>query len=546
MKIFSFSSIKATEHGQALVLIAISFIAVLAFVGLAMDAGVMFIAMGNLRRATDAGALAAAAQFREGRTPAELEAAALSAIAVNGISPSTVTVELCDLTDPDPFLCATGVGGRTKKMVRVTATAQVQTAFLRVIGIRQITLSANSVSEAASMDVVLVIDISESMTFEADENPLAPGCQGTMCDPNVCNYTDIDGSADGYPGECQPFEKVKESAINFVSKILNLDADVEQDRISIVTFADGWNSDPNRGTHFRHPWNTYLGGSPPAGTIGTAGQYWTSDRLEAIEMIKALITYNPPACNGTGIPGPCRMYNESGDYMGAYCEYCDIGYNGVTDEWSPYMTTNIGGGLQRGGIMFAHQTREDALWIVVLLTDGLSNASNMNSTEDNITNILTYPIGFCPEDDTLCQDTDVTTRHYADYSVSPPDYPADYDSDDFARDMADYVGCLPDNPADACTQDGQGAVIFTVGLGPEVTNNYAGKFQAEVNGKAYGASLLRYIAAVGDDADPATDPCAGIADPTEWCGNYYFSPSGAQLNRVFEAIASRIFTRIAR
>ena len=62
-----------------------------------------------------------------------------------------------------------------------------------------------------------------------------------------------------------------------------------------------------------------------------------------------------------------------------------------------------------------------------------------------------------------------------------------------------------------------------------------------------GEALLRYIAGVGDDGDPATpsaiDPCFG--KPTaQSCGNYYFSPTGSGLLRVFEAIASRIFTRI--
>ncbi len=55
--------------------------------------------------------------------------------------------------------------------------------------------------------------------------------------------------------------------------------------------------------------------------------------------------------------------------------------------------------------------------------------------------------------------------------------------------------------------------------------------------------LLRYIAAIGDDGDPSTDPCASTS-PGNSCGNYYYSPTGTGLIQVFEAIASRIFTRI--
>jgi hypothetical protein len=117
--------------------------------------------------------------------------------------------------------------------------------------------------------------------------------------------------------------------------------------------------------------------------------------------------------------------------------------------------------------------------------------------------------------------------------------------------MADFVGCFPTNQAATCTQEGQGAVIFSIGLGPEVLNNYDGKAPEEVNGIPYGVSLLRYVAAVGDDGDPDpnTDPCrdlyGGINEWRRWCGNYYYSPTGNQLNQVFEEIASRIFTRIA-
>jgi hypothetical protein len=58
-----------------------------------------------------------------------------------------------------------------------------------------------------------------------------------------------------------------------------------------------------------------------------------------------------------------------------------------------------------------------------------------------------------------------------------------------------------------------------------------------------GEQLLRYIADVGDDGDPTTAPCAPAGLGAD-CGNYYYSPTGSGLLEVFEAIASRIFTRI--
>jgi hypothetical protein len=202
-------------------------------------------------------------------------------------------------------------------------------------------------------------------------------------------------------------------------------------------------------------------------------------------------------------------------------------------------TTNIGGGLLKAGDMFAFETREDALWVVIVLTDGLANATDMDENDD-ITDYATYPIGYCPRqnEEPWCLDHDVYSRH--------DEADADYDADDYARDMADFVGCYPVNQAAACgDQQGQGAVIFSIGLGEGVLYNLN-----EASNKPYGTTLLRYIAAVGDDGDAATDPCADYDtnnpdDWEEWCGNYYYSP-GDELSEVFEDIASRVFTRLAR
>jgi hypothetical protein len=178
--------------------------------------------------------------------------------------------------------------------------------------------------------------------------------------------------------------------------------------------------------------------------------------------------------------------------------------------------------------MFATQTREDSLWVMVLLTDGAANSSDPDNSH-------TY--GFCPNTDwtpPFCRDKSTTTRHFGG--------DVKYDADDFARDMADFAGCLAVNPAASCTQPGQGAVVFTIGLGDEVLAKYG------TDPIPHGVDLLRYVAAAGDDGDPSTDPCSDLYDNlTEfktWCGNYYYSPTSDKLTKIFEDIASRMFTRI--
>ncbi len=512
------------QKGQSTIVIALAFIALVGFVGLTIDVGRLFVAYAQLRQAADAGALAAASQFRVGRSQNDLLAAARDAMSINGVNPTTVNIEVCDYTaapaDRDPLLCTTP----KKKLVRVTATASIDMTFLQVIGLHHISLTSSSISEAASMDVVLVIDISESMTWDA---PVGDA----MRDPYKCNDPGAyPGSEDageysefpnGFPGECHPFEEVKHAASAFVKRILDKDSSKEEDRLSIVTFANGWSSSVNLGTHYR-----------------TSG--WTNDQDTALNIIKNLKVFEPGICRDPATQnidtyyGPCRNYDSSGNYQGLYCFSCvDSG------DFSALTSTNIGGGLLKAGQMFAYQTREDSLWVVILLTDGMANATDIDNSDD-IQDFTTYPLGYCPNELTfpLCQDESVSTRHSGTSSA--------YDADDYARDMANFVGCYPEDQAAACGSiKGQGAVIFTIGLGKGVLNT-----KNEVSGKPYGTSLLRYIAAVGYDGNPATDPCASFnGNETQWkkwCGNYYFSPAGNQLLAIFEDIASRIFTRISR
>jgi hypothetical protein len=514
------------ENGQALVLIALVFATLLIFVGLAVDVGQLFIYMGHLRRSVDAASLAAAAQYREGRALAEMTESAEQVMNLNGVEPSSVVVETCETNPGDPGLCFTP----RRKLVRVVGELPVPMTFLMLIGIRDITISANAIGEAASMDVVLVIDISESMANDA-----------SMCDEDDDDGDDADddGRPDGWcagkssipavdtdwdnyyadpsrcnPGDqCHPMAEAKEAANSFIDRVLDQPAELEADRLAIVTFSNGWETPSN---------------SAGSRVVPVSASGWTNDHGTAEAAINGLEVYEPVDCASDPEFGPCRNYDsgdEDGNYLGFECPLFR-----ETGDPASCTTTNIGGGLKLGGNMFAAEPREDALWVVVLLTDGAANASDRDDSHD---------YGYCPPSTwgpPFCRDADSSTRHEAD--------DAEYDADDFARDMADFVGCYGTDPAASCEGlTGQGAVIFAIGLGDQVLQIYG------ADPVPHGVSLLRYIAAVGDDGDSATDPCLGLYDSAseweEWCGNYYFSPTGEDLDLVFEDIASRIFTRIA-
>jgi hypothetical protein len=531
------------SKGQAMVLIALAFVGLAAFIGLTVDAGILFIQIGHLRRAVDSASLAAANQFREGRTVSEMEAAADEFIDLNSLNPADAEVFICDLTNPtaantnayhDLDLCPedlnsngwhgppNSTGGVAsdsaevpRKFIRVEATMPVEFTFLPIIGFGAVDIHAEAVSEAASIDLVLVIDTSESMAYDAecgdkdlgdpyhdditeyDDDRWAEvnlsGGLGYVDDKDDCSTTsdpvegfpddyfrDPDNCNDVYPaagiqGKCEPFEHVRAAALSLVGRMT-----FPYDRMAVVSF-DRTAPDP-----------------PPTDL--------TSDESAITSAIGNLTVFKLYSCPSMPPdPGPCT-------------------------------STNIADGLTLAGNEFGTFFREEAVPIVILLSDGSANAAR-DSSGNPICPPGTWVQPFCRD---------------AEFEEGPGS--AGFDAEDAAVEAGYFVGC-PEGISFAsttttCSSPGQGAVVFTIGLGDTLIKNekcdpgtYPGGCEED-----QGEKLLRFIAAVGDDGNPATNPCKDSSG--NWlpkgtsCGNYYFSPSGAQLLPVFEAIASRIFTRI--
>jgi Flp pilus assembly protein TadG len=508
------------EKGQALVLFALFIVVLLGFIGLAIDVGRVYVAIGSLRRAVDAASLGAASQFREGRTIIEMTDMATQIMNMNGVSPASIVVEDCEhaVIPGDAVLCVTP----RRKYVRVTASANVQMTFLRVISINQFSISANAVSEAASLDVVLVIDISESMAhYQGDHlSDTPPHHDGDQFDPSVCNPTK----------SCQPFEKVRTAANDFVNRILDMPTAQESDRLAIVYFSNGWQSDPVKYS---------FGNNNGATDVVSPG--WMNDASTAHAAVNSLKVFQPPDCATNPPAGTCLQYN-SGIFQGIDCPAYRLSN---PNDPSSCTTTNTGGALTLAGNMFAQASRPDALWVVIFLSDGAANASN--ATTGHI-------YGYCPTTDwtsPFCRDLLADPLNLNSHHNGTSD-PLHYDADDYARDSADFVGCAQTDLRELCASShlpsgGQGALVFTIGLGNQVTKRYPG------DDMPAGVALLRYIAAVGGGSDPinipASDPCHEYNIAMDWqsnCGNYYYDATGNKLIPVFEEIASRIFTRISR
>ncbi|MBI4730732.1 MAG: Tad domain-containing protein [Chloroflexi bacterium] len=503
------------ERGQILVIVALAIVAIVAIVGLALDVGLMFIDNARLRRAVDAAALAAALQFRENYQRADLARSAIEILALNSVDDPLVVLEICDSTLPTynawlsshnaEELAGLSPGNHVfhnsnlctsppRKMVRVIAHDQVNLAFLPVIGIDHANINANATSETASIDLVLVIDTGESMTYDAPNgDPLR--------DPSVCNYED---TGDGMPGECHPFEEVKQAAVDFVRAATYF----PYDRVSIISF----------------------------NKIGVTNlsfadiDYSTTDPLEiaAIEAtivstIEGLMVYEGQGECPNG--QPCRVYDEFDEFQSfaygdPYLFPDDPRDPGTFDEDinnpSQCPSTNIGAGMLLAGNEFATPPiRQNALWAVIMLTDGAANAGACpRSTWGEQPYEADWVTLWCrdPYADTRhCADADTLARCTNAGGAWDPD---NYDADDYARDMVDFVAY------------DQQAYIYTIGLGNIVVNSSVGDPDA-------GQELLLYAANTGD-GDPGN------------AGLYYYAPDATELQAIFQRIADNIAIRLSQ
>jgi hypothetical protein len=396
----------------------------------------------------------------------------------------------------------------------------VDFSFLPIVGQSSIDIHSDAISEAASVDLVLSVDTSPSMAYDAacDEDPpddddgdgalndceegqykwpgydLDPPADPPPLwdvpddfyrDPHFCNR-DTDVGTPGVQSNCHPFEEVRTAALALVDRLY-----FPYDRMAIVTF------DRNAIVH----------------------QNLTSTKADVDNVLENLTISRSPRIGGPECP----------DYP--------PDPRGCT-------STNTADGLIGAGDEFGLSPRSEAVWIVILLSDGGANAA-------------TGGMGgwVCPGGPTALNPTWAAPYcRDADFESGVGFY--GYDAEDAAVDAALFVGCpdaLSPQPA-GCPAPGQAAVIFTIGLGDLVVDNPGCDNPPYTSGCEVdqGEKLLRYVAGVGDDGDPDTppafDPCFGIAtstkDDPQHCGNYYFAPVGADLLQVFEAIAARIFTRI--
>jgi hypothetical protein len=514
------------DIGQAIVIIAMGFVVLLAFTGIVVDVARVFVARGNLRRAVDAAGLAATGQFRQGATGEQIKQAAINLIRTHDILDPNVVVETCGDMGAAPngtvnndALCPPPDQPK-RKLVHIKAQAPVNMLFLQLVGIPTVDVSGESTAEAASVDAVLILDTSESMAYDPPSGFAYTGDPGKGCKPSDVGaefvFACIQECNDDTAHPCYPLQKVKDAAKAFVDRLYPL-----YDRIAIVDYARQASDPP--------PYEMGV-------DLDLAKQ--KIDQLRASDHVYPL---DPP-----GVP----------------CQY----WNYASEKWK-CGTSDPGSGIRMAINQYRTELhpRPEALWVAILLSSG-----GLNATDRGYVSIDpdTYDWGFCPikgtppnkDNPPPCRDQLFAPPGAVGHH-SPPlitdTQPSLYDAEDYAVDEATYMGTAaqPDGSG------GMGVLFFTIALGQKAVCTTAPLQDYDPGppvrcanwNTAYedqgshlpntGELFLRYVAAVGDDGDPTTDQCAGVPSGFN-CGDYYFAPTGNDLLRIFLDIAGRIFTRL--
>jgi hypothetical protein len=286
------------EKGQAIVLIALGMVALIGVIGLAIDTTLIYKSKQDLQRAVDSTALAAAYKLPNKTVATQ---AAYEFMRLHGYNFDPVS---------DPLQISFPVYNPARKAVIVKGSTNADLAFMRVFGFQTIKVSAEGEGESAPLDVYLVLDMSESMTYDTyytqKPSPL-PACGWSYqsdCIAKWCNAA----------RKCDPLDlHIKPAAKFFIDQL-----DPTFDRVGIVVY-------DQFGTKI----------------IGLSNDF--AAVKAAINNLNAFDHQSTSNCDNTSPAGKCNK------------------------------NTNIGDGIMVAHTNIATEGRMEAIWSIVLETDGRTN-----------------------------------------------------------------------------------------------------------------------------------------------------------------------------
>jgi Flp pilus assembly protein TadG len=391
------------ESGQALIIIALAFVGIAAFVGLAIDLGIFLVAQAHLRRGIDSAAIAAASQMREGTSFLKIGEFTAQFIRMNNIDVNTVYVSRC-LTDPvtkansiEQYSVISGTVANyssstpeytrfstlctspPRKLIRVDAAMDVRFSFLPIIGFYGTTATADATSEAAAIDLVIVFGTGETMGqatpdwTDPDDGQFytyfsSAFSPNAHCNPSAGpdfekqpNFSEAFSSGGvNYAPKCRPLWDAKQAAKRLLNTLY-----YGYDRVAIVNYdfrayySQVSPSDPDANNRVL---STQLGVDATASTDST-GAYKVIDELvlrDAPDDAPSANTYNWSRLNVD-----CTI----ADTTAAAC---------FTPSATRATASSCAGcGIRVAANILKQFGRPEAVWVIIFLSDGNVDMSDI-------------------------------------------------------------------------------------------------------------------------------------------------------------------------
>jgi hypothetical protein len=294
------------EQGQTIVLLALGMMVLIAAVGLATDAVLIYKTKQDLQRAIDSAALAGAYKLPD-KTLASQAAYEFMRLHNFDFDPTS-----------NPLQITFPIYTPPRKALKLVGSVDANLAFMKVFGFAKVKVSAAGEAESAPMDVYLILDLSESMVYDTPKpNPWPPAGFHT------CSQWDSNGYYDCIAKYCNTYRKCDplDTHIKPAAKFFLDQFDAQYDRVGVIAYD----------------------------TVGVQIIPLSSDFDEVEEAINNLNAFDHQGESTSD----CPIYNNNG-------HHCN-------------KNTNIGDGIMVAHDKIASEGRMDAIWSLVLLTDGRAN-----------------------------------------------------------------------------------------------------------------------------------------------------------------------------
>jgi len=463
--------------------------------GLAIDAGIVYTIKGKLQAAVDGASLSAARSLNLNQTVTQQNGPA-STFATSVVHANFPTGWMSVNPVPDPTVTlATNTQDSTiplgEVQVTVSETISAPTWFMRILGFNSVSMSASGVAVRRNVNVMFVIDRSQSLQDE---------------------------------GNCGTLKTDAEAFVNsFVEN---------EDQLGMVTFGTSYHYDYSLNSTFKTAVNTQLSNLVCEGFTNAAAGFSTGfSKLLALNQANALnvivfFTDGEPntmtfGVNGSGAisasnsPLPvstsstCNPHTAGTTVSGVIAGDASAHYNawGGVFNW-----TNNGIGTITGSDFNAVSTPSGCSFSSSSIGTG-----NTASFRNDITNL--------PSTDAF---GNALTTTWAGGTSSPFPYSVTTTGNWYYLQNLENAGINTlDNAAQnarvAAAAAGLPYVVYTIGLNPTVYGS--------VN-----QELLRRV---------ANDPLSAVYQSTYAAGQFYYVPTAGQLSQAFAQVASDIL-RIAK